>query len=390
MRTALCDPSAFYPLRRLVSGPFSHLPDLLAIERLIRTVVLHDEIIMFVDPLPRSSQPSEPGWEDSDGHRSVMVGLGPSLKGYDFFSDRLDCALFELGEGIELTQSFVELAARYANRENYDDSLGLDKLTGHGTGMVYRATDCQALTVHDITSEDGDVHFKTHVEYLRSVLGVVQRGGSALLDGEFGRAAIATARTYPEAIFQHLDEEWRTYAREAADSGLGLLVPPLLGVVLGRCARRSAIPQVISDLRDEWTDARRKIWERLDALRVCRTFAEGQEIRRELNAASRLLATQQGDFDTRPLRVFWELVVAGGAGALIGEISAGNPGIGAATGVLSRLPLLAGVVHEFGPMLFGRGAFDLARRVRRAVSTAELSALARLLSDAEKQSLVVR
>jgi len=38
-------------------------------------------------------------------------------------------------------------------------------------------------------------------------------------------------------------------------------------------------------------------------------------------------------------------------------------------------------------MLFGRGAFDLARRVRRAVSDAELGALPRLLSDAEKQKL---
>jgi hypothetical protein len=38
-------------------------------------------------------------------------------------------------------------------------------------------------------------------------------------------------------------------------------------------------------------------------------------------------------------------------------------------------------------MLFGRGAFDLARRVRREVSKIELDTLPRLLSDAERQAL---
>jgi hypothetical protein len=58
------------------------------------------------------------------------------------------------------------------------------------------------------------------------------------------------------------------------------------------------------------------------------------------------------------------------------------------TGSLSQLGRsLPAFTHEFGAMLFGRGAFDLARRVRRAVSDVELRALQRLLSDAEKQKL---
>jgi hypothetical protein len=48
---------------------------------------------------------------------------------------------------------------------------------------------------------------------------------------------------------------------------------------------------------------------------------------------------------------------------------------------------LPGFTHEFGTVLFGRGAFDLARRVRRAVSEVELDALPHMLSEAEKHSL---
>ena len=51
MSTAICDPDAFYPLRNLVRGPFNDLSQLHEVERLIRAIVLHDEIIMEPAPL---------------------------------------------------------------------------------------------------------------------------------------------------------------------------------------------------------------------------------------------------------------------------------------------------------------------------------------------------
>jgi hypothetical protein len=46
-----------------------------------------------------------------------------------------------------------------------------------------------------------------------------------------------------------------------------------------------------------------------------------------------------------------------------------------------------GFVHEFGRVMFGRGAFDLARRVSRELRKVDLQALPRLLSAAEKENL---
>lgn len=349
MKIAACDADAFYPLRRLVSGPFDTLEELPAVERFIRTVVLNDEIVMEFEPLPYD--PVADFERKKAGERNVIVALGPTFDGYEFFTERSG-PLPELD--IELTPELIQVAVHHAN------------------------------------AEEGNVYFDAHVRFLKRVLGVVEQGGSAQLCGGFGQQAIATARRYPESLFQHLDEQWQGYARQAEQDGLGLLVPPVLGIVLSRCARRNAIPTVIRDLRAEWSDARKKVWSLLDALRVCRTQGEALEIRRELEDASRLFAPQPTESDTRPIRVFWEIVTAATAGAIIGQLSGGHPMVGLATGALTQARSVAALVHEFGPAMFGRGAFDLARKVRRAVSQVEFDALPRLLSDAERLKLGVR
>ena len=50
--TAVFDPEAFYPLRSLVEGPFSHWDLLEPLERFVRGIVLHDEMIIVGAPVP--------------------------------------------------------------------------------------------------------------------------------------------------------------------------------------------------------------------------------------------------------------------------------------------------------------------------------------------------
>jgi hypothetical protein len=355
MRVAACDPDAFYPLRSLVAGTFDNLGDLPAIERFVRTVVLHDEIVMELTPW--SFEPEvDFGFDEEElgaGGRNVITAIGPILDGYDFFTDRTGPA--PPVPEIELTPALVRVASQHAN------------------------------------AGEGNVYFEAHVEYLKRVLGIVEQGGSVLLCSGFGQQAVTTARRFPEDLFRQLDEDWRGYAQKVEQDGLKLLVPPVLAIVLTRCVRRDAIPTVIRDLRDEWAAARRKVWELLDALRNCPTLGEALEIRKELSEASRLFSPVTADVDTRPIRVLWEILAATAAGATTASLSGGNPVIGAATNMIGQVarsfPALA---HEFGSTIFGRGAFDLARRVRRATGQVEFDALPRLLTDAEKQKLGFR
>ena len=169
---------------------------------------------------------------------------------------------------------------------------------------------------------------------------------------------------------------------------LGFTVPPVRSIVLSRCARRDAIPTVIKDLRDEWATARHKFWEQVTRLKDVQTIAEAIEIKRELEEASRLLSPTQHEIKTRPVRVLWELVVGGLAGAVVAKISGGHPGIGAVAGSIGNASgSVASYIHKLGPVLFGRGVFDLARRIRKETMSVEPGALAKLLTDTERLKL---
>jgi hypothetical protein len=355
VRVAICDSDAFYPLRNLVAGPFYDLKTLSAIERFVRTVVLHDEIVMEIAPLWYDPENDSEFTEEEKqaGGRVVITAFGPVLDGYDFFTDYTGPA--RPVPEIELSPALLAAASKYAN------------------------------------AGEGNVYFNAAIEFLKRLLEVVEKGGSVLLCGDFGQQVVSAAERYPEDLFRQLDSDWQDFAREVEHHGLDLLVPPVLGIVLTRCARRDAIPTVIRDLRDEWGGARQKVWQLLDSLRASRTLNEALEIRRELSEASRLFSPKPAETHTRPGRVLWEILSAAGAGAATGKLAGGSPLIGAATGVIGQaarsLPTFA---LDFGRAVFGRGAFDLARRVRGAATDVEFDALPRLLSEGENRKLGFR
>jgi hypothetical protein len=222
MRVAACDPDAFYPLRNLVAGPFRDLGELAAIERFVRTVVLHDEIVLEIPPIPYHGENELLEEEIRTNGGVVITGFGPSLKGYGFFTDYTgpERAIPE----IELSEALLNAALRYSN------------------------------------AGEGNVYFDSAVKYLKRLLAIVEDGGSVLVRGDFGQEVISVAERYPEDLFRQLDADWQRFAQEIDRDGLDLLVPPVLGIVLTRCARRDAIPAVIRDLRDEWSVPRRKVW----------------------------------------------------------------------------------------------------------------------------------
>jgi hypothetical protein len=353
MPVAICDAEAFFPLRSLVTGPLTSLSELVEAERFVRTVVLHDEISMALEPGRYHPEFDEEFTEEElrDGGRVVIVAVGPALTGFDFFTDMTGPGQPETPD-ILLSSSLVEAAREFSN------------------------------------ADEGNVYFKAHIEYLQRIVDTVQQGGSALLAGDFGSTAIKISREYPEKLFENLDRDWQQFAREADAGALGFMVPPVLSIILTRAARREAIPAIINDLRAEWADARTKAWDLIDRLRNAETLEEGRDIRRELEVASRMLSPTPNEIDTRPARVLWDLIVGGVSGAATAVISGGRPevgaGVGAVGGAARSVPPL---IQELGPALFGRGAFDLAKRVRREVSHSEYDALSRLLSDAERSKL---
>lgn len=353
MSKVVCDPEAFYPLRSLVTGPFTDLRALADVERFVRAVVLHDDISMEIEPLPYDPYAEQEYTEEEQGNgiRNVIVGFGPVLTGYDFFKKNTSVDN-HAALGITMSPTLLSMAREFSN------------------------------------ADEGNVYYGAHISYLERIVYTIRGGGSALLNGEFGNAAFEATSAYPQSIFENLDRDWQQFAREAESGALGFVIPPVLSIVLTRCARRDAIPAILKDLRDEWADARAKVWSLLNQLKSVKTIAQKKDIQQELQEASRLISTCQHDVVTKPVRVLWDLVTGSAVGAGTAMLSGGNPGIGAAVGALGKASQsFVPLISELGPALFGRGAFDLARRVRRGVMYAEHDSLARLLTDSEKSKL---
>jgi hypothetical protein len=351
MSMAVCDPEAFYPLRSLVAGPLSDLRELAEAERFVRTVVLHDEIIMELEPWPyvQESDPKLTEEERNAGGRSEIVAIGPDLTGYDFFSHRVGLGKPETPD-ITLSSAVIEAVRKFSN------------------------------------AEKGNVYYEAHIQYLQRIVNIVQNGGSALLAGEFGSATIGASTQFPVALFENIDRDWQQLAQEVNAGDLDFRVPPVLSIILTRCARRDAIPTIIKDLRTEWADAQTKVWKLLDRLKNVSNVAEAQEIRQELAAASRLLSLTENEIETHPIRMLWDLIASTIAGAVAG-IVVDSLSTGAVAGALEATLRSLPKFTKLGPALFGRGAFDLAKRVRHETMRVEYNSLARLLTYGEKEKM---
>jgi hypothetical protein len=280
-----------------------------------------------------------------------VVGIGPDLTAYDFFTENFGKQRSPVSD-IALSPALIKAARKCSN------------------------------------AGEGNVYYRANTEYLKSIVCLIQTGGSAVLAGKFGSAAMEASSKYPEKLLENLDHDWQQFAREVDAGKLSFMVPPVLSIILTRCARRDAIPSVLSDLRYEWADARRSVWELLNQLKTVETVSDATKIKQGLALASLLMSPARNGIDTRPLRVLWELIAGGVGGAATALISGGHPGIGAVAGAVgTAVQSVPPLLHDLGPALFGRGAFDLARRVRSGVEGIEYDALRRLLTDAEKAEL---
>ena len=200
MTLAICDPDAFYPLRDLVVGPFGDLAQLSAIEQFIRTVVLHDELVMELTPWPQPDDEHE--WTDEEmeaGGRNVLTAIGPVLTDFDFFTERLGAGQPETPE-INLSHELTDIARQFSN------------------------------------AGEGNVYFKAHIQYLQRIVNIVGQGGSALLASEFGTATLGASTQFPTVLLEEFDHSWQQFAQEVHEGDLGFVVPPVLSIILTRSA----------------------------------------------------------------------------------------------------------------------------------------------------------
>lgn len=349
VRRALCDPEAVSPLRRLVLGPLLSPSDLIALEYVLRGIVLHDE--MTVQNRPVAFDPVKLPWPPRPGTLGLSAPwIAPKVDGIE---NLLSVRQVQASD-TPLSPAMLSLAARLSN------------------------------------AQPGNPYYDAHVEFMKNTLGTVAAGGSAVCIGAVWAAIDKEATSFPHYLFDSLDKDWAEYAR-AADAGtLGPTVPPVLSIVLTRAASRDRIATIIADLRDEWAGARAKVWALVDEMKRAQTARESNEVLRQLDDASKQFSPKARDDASRPLRVLWEVVAKAGSGALTATLAGGDAVTGAvAGGAQEAARAAAQVLPTSWGALMHRGAYDLAARVRRSTAAVEPmpALLARFLTDAEKRAL---
>jgi hypothetical protein len=352
LRTAVCDQEGFYPFRSLVTGGLESIEELALAERFVRTVVLHDAIRMDLQPMPAHDDEDE--WTEEQvaaGVRPVIVAFGPDLRPYD--------RLFTPNDGPD---------RRDYTRIEISDSL-------------------RQLAVELSDGQPGNVYHDAQLNFLQRLTQTLRDGASIVCGGEAGIALRRTAATYPDAIFSTLDRDLQDFAREAAAAHVGVSIPPVLSVVLGRIGSRDHIVETVCALRDEWKEPRDRMWTLIDQMRTAGTVRDFHDVRAELERASAALSPARAPVAIEPTRVFWDLV--GPAAALGATVATGNELGETVAAVTLGARAVRDVVIPAANYLFGRGALDLARRVRsEIIEAAELpTTLDRFLTQEERRAM---
>jgi hypothetical protein len=342
IREAVCDPEAFQALKALVEGPLESRDTLASLERVVRGVVLHDEMRIelsvhrFVDrPGPFFAAPVVTGYES-------IIKDPPR----HFTPPRPD---------VYLSPKLLELARRISR-----------------------------------SAGDPEGFFKNHVEILKGMLQVCEDGGSAVCEGSIWKAIDEEHTSFPKELFSKLDAEWAEFARSADAGDIGPQIPPVLSIVMSRAARRDKLCAILADLRDEWAEPRAKVWAIVDRMKGAQDLRQLNDLRRQLADAGGYFSPAPSSSDARPLRILWNVLLESGTGAAVAFISGGIPSMGAAVGGVRAIAAVAPKALPDSPdALLRRGAYDLAARVRRATASVEPTPalVAKFLTSSEKEKL---
>ena len=347
VRTAMCDQHGFYPFRDLLTGHLSSLDDLALAERFARAVALHDAIVMEGEPMPARVD-DDHEWTDD-----------------------------EIAEGRRLViTAFMPDTSRYGDL--FVNNLGPDSLHGKALDL---SESLRALAVEMSGAGPGDPYHSSHERFIYRMTRTLRSGSSIVCGGPVGAALRDRASRYPEQLFAQCDADLQAFAREAQNAQIGITVPPVLSIVLSRCSSRDEIVPRLLDLREEWKEPRDRMWARLEDLQRA-SPADVRDITRELEQASELLSPSRPRIPVLPSRVLWDLVAFGGALYSGNDTAATIAGARAAHSVARELPTAA-------RFIFGRGAIDLARRVRAdlLVANSVPDLLTRFLTDDERRSM---
>lgn len=114
---------------------------------------------------------------------------------------------------------------------------------------------------------------------------------------------------YPRQLFAGLDAKWDSLLKQVLGPGIGISVPPLFACILSRVEKRSDISSAIRDLRGEYDNSRKRLWDYLEEMWCAPTLKKQLKMLAKLEKASVHLFQAAFPERCRFLETAWSLTM---------------------------------------------------------------------------------
>lgn len=91
---------------------------------------------------------------------------------------------------------------------------------------------------------------------------------------------------WPRKLFEGFDEEYANASRQLRAPGISVDLPPMVALVLSRAGTRDAIPELLRDMREEYSHAREDLWRILREMWTADRYESQLTYLRQLQAAA--------------------------------------------------------------------------------------------------------
>jgi len=294
---AVMERSLTNSVRRLWEGDLSPR-DLPRIEKALRAIITSNALVVSKADLelnPESNPETSEAFEGALQHEFLPpADRHPSAR--DHMSERESSFLIE-----SVKAAMPKLVAQFGVAVPNDKDWHSDEEVEEADeiGDIYNAARDWVLGEADHFEYDSNPAgtsftidaLQSHIEQSASYLIGCHRAGM-LVYGASPVSLVCESHVFskwPDELFRHFDKEHQELVRELRGPGIGIDLPPLTNLVLGRAERRSDLEQVIAELREEYATSRRDLWKTLQEMWLAEDLRTQCKILRELVAASNSL-----------------------------------------------------------------------------------------------------
>lgn len=269
MDTAKVDWFALNKLSRLITGGLRSVDDIYATEQALRAIVFHDNV-HEVKPSYKI-QIISPGCAPSVFNQAPESGYGSELQEILAISNN-HVHLHGVDQLIGFSDS-VDIPLWLSQRDEWrlrKIEAERDKLQGLGLPEPIFSVDFETLPIEHIAPNaecyfdkifaNGELHFKRFLKPL-AASGHAVYFGNPYLRERYDRLHNHNASTF----FANLDKSYDDYF-VAMKQKLRIPIPPMLNIVLARSGKREDIPGKIIELKEEFKEARAKLWDLFEEL----------------------------------------------------------------------------------------------------------------------------